>query len=230
MLALPSARALPLTFPRFDLRLAVLFFSTLGARSLADEIKGSDFDGDKISVIAWQPLVKLYVNPTKPYVAEELKRELQERRAPEKMLRWLTDFDARAKEAAARAKEAPKASEISAAKMEDRLVNNYIMARFMSSALVQSSATQWMIFADQHGANCWQCLLVRAPRAVCLSVRPARTSPMPFLADDTDVCHRVGSSTTSTASRWTSCRPMRSSRTSCPSCRLSCAAVCTRST
>ncbi len=44
--------------------------------------------------------------------------------------------------------------------VEERLVNNFLMARFMSSALVQRAGNQWMVNADRHGAGSWQCLLL----------------------------------------------------------------------
>ena len=44
-----------------------VFFSTQGKRSKADEIAGSDFDGDEFGVIAYQPLVNLFVSPSPPY-------------------------------------------------------------------------------------------------------------------------------------------------------------------
>ena len=42
--------------------------------------------------------------------------------------------------------------------VEERLVANYIMARFMSGSIVGTAGTQWMVFADKLGAACDQCL------------------------------------------------------------------------
>jgi len=36
--------------------------------------------------------------------------------------------------------------------VEERLVANYIMARFMSGGVVGTAGTQWMVFADRYGA------------------------------------------------------------------------------
>ena len=48
-------------------RINVVFFPTVGARSLADQIKGGDFDGDKYGVIACPTLVRLFERQSKPY-------------------------------------------------------------------------------------------------------------------------------------------------------------------
>ena len=138
-----------------------LYFSTLGGRSLADEIKGSDFDGDKICVIGWQKLVKLFIQPTPPYEAARVEEVIERKDAPPHFKKWLEKFNRQAETEKSNAKTAVNAKDLDSFTCEKRLLNNYIMARFMSCALVGTSAVQWMVAADKHGAASWQCHLVR---------------------------------------------------------------------
>jgi hypothetical protein len=184
-----------------------VFFSTLGDRSLADEIAGGDFDGDEYSIIAWQELVQLVVNTSQPYTPEIVPPLPEPARcvptahlsstasvatgvvvgstqspagaasgghcpdARELIIAPSDDRDANAEPSAQQAWQSSepmrptraisRLSEQAAQRLvEERLVANYIMARFMSGSVVGTAGTQWMVFADRFGAACHHCLQV----------------------------------------------------------------------
>ena len=139
-----------------------VFFSTQGSRSLADMIAGGDFDGDEYSVIAWQELVQLFVKQSPPYTPEAVPPLLPQQsarcasKAPAAPMPPASISATLARGAVVQPEQAAQL------RVEDRLIANYIMARFMSGCTVGTAGTQWMVFADKFGAACNQCLQVRA--------------------------------------------------------------------
>ena len=146
-----------------------IFFSTRGSRPLADEIAGSDYDGDEFAVIGWTELVRLVAQPTASYdpkTAPQLPAAPPTRRCPPKPapsstgLGLLSQQQAMPSAAALRRHRALPLEASGAPQLERSLVSNYLMARFMSGAIVGTAGVQWMIHADRLGANHRKCLLV----------------------------------------------------------------------
>ena len=138
-----------------------VFFSTRGSRSLADMIAGSDFDGDEFSVIAWQELVQLFVKQSPPYTPEAVLPLLGQQPARNASKAPMAAGATGATVADGAVRQSDQATQPQP-QLEERLVANYIMARFMSGSIVGTAGTQWMVFADKFGAACDQCLQVRA--------------------------------------------------------------------
>ena len=154
-----------------------IFFSTRGERSLADMIAGGDFDGDEYSVIAWRELVQLCTKMSPPYTAEVANHphgqppprctsevpssSLASAATSVAVSRSSTDMASGGLSAdlfrptRGVIRESEQAAQ---RRIEERLVANYIMARFMSGSLVGTAGTQWMVFADRFGAASPQCL------------------------------------------------------------------------
>lgn len=152
-------------------RMHVLFFSTRGRRSLADQIAGKDYDGDECYLINWQPLVNLCteedmqppydphnpprmppMGPAKVRAAKKPKTAEALAAASEKAVAAVGG-DANGLIDAPRATAQARASDIG-----ERLTFNFIFARFLCSPLVQTAGRQWMVFADKRGgANSLAC-------------------------------------------------------------------------
>jgi hypothetical protein len=136
-----------------------VFFSTRARagdpRSLADKIAGKDFDGDEFAVIGYQPLVNLFIHQSAPYDPNDASH--RRRAAAHQPAQDRTSEASRALAQQA----SPVSSRMSRARLlEQRLVSNFLMARFLSTSLVGSAGVQWMVFADKHGAAHAKCLAV----------------------------------------------------------------------
>ena len=147
-----------------------IFFSTLGQRSEADQIAGSDYDGDQFVIIGWQKLVRLFVNQSPPYDAKAMTGACSQTQGS------AVGTAVRGRPAAAthaggrginghssvlrNGARFGKAAVVEGPPIEQKLVANFIMARFLSGAVVGTAGTQWMVFADKYGANSKQCLKV----------------------------------------------------------------------
>jgi hypothetical protein len=126
-------------------RCNAVFFSTLDERSLADRIAGGDYDGDEYAIIAWRPLVDLFLRPFPPYDANN----------PPVLPVASGGKPASSSRAPSSGKAAGKKVSAVALKqqVDERLLSNYLMARFMGSALVGTAGTQYMLCADKRAAD-----------------------------------------------------------------------------
>lgn len=143
-------------------RCNAIFFSIQGERSEQDCIAGGDFDGDKRNAICWQPLVKLVSDSHPPYDAAQASATYAQRFRPSSVAG------------------APTATlptpPVDATKLEERLIANYLMARFNSSALVCKCGIAWQLLAEKRGADHPSCLMADHLYRVGLDAMPPDTA------------------------------------------------------
>jgi hypothetical protein len=142
-------------------RMNAVFFSVLGERSEQDKIAGGDSDGDKRSIIAFQPLVSLV--PNDEYAAYDA--DAMRRRHESQYGAAASHTRGKGNASAAQARSAPPAAAHGAgsnhaANIERRLVANYLMARFNSSPLVTRCGIEWQAAAEWHGADHPKALMI----------------------------------------------------------------------
>jgi len=143
-------------------RCNAIFFSIQGERSEQDCIAGGDFDGDKRNAICWQPLVQLVSDNYPPYNPAQASVTYARHLRPT---------------SGANAPTAPlRTPPVDATKLEERLVANYLMARFNSSALVCRCGILWQQLAEKHGANHPLCLMADHLYRVGLDAMPPDTA------------------------------------------------------
>jgi len=161
-------------------RMHSIFFSTLGERPEADRIAGKDYDGDAFSVIGWQKIVRLFIEqaPYNPIAAtdafEKQKSKVTGKRkvADSSTGMLYAESSGLVAAGAQQAEQEPAASLLgdhlddgrtasqASAGVEQRLLANFLMARFLGAGSVGTAGTQWMVFADKYGAYSRQCLML----------------------------------------------------------------------
>ena len=125
-------------------------------------IAGGDFDGDKRNAICWQPLVKLVSDNHPPYDAAQASVTYAQRFRPSSVAGAPTA--------------ALPTPPVDATKLEERLVANYLMARFNSSALVCRCGIAWQLLAEKRGADHPFCLMADHLYRVGLDAMPPDTA------------------------------------------------------